>query len=70
MTMTTYRVSGMTCDHCAAAVTGELTRLAGVRTVDVDVAAGLVRVEAAAPLDEEAVRAALDEAGYDLAGVG
>lgn len=66
---TTYQVSGMTCGHCASAVSGELTKLAGVRTVDVDVATGAVRVDSEAPLDIEAVRAAVDEAGYDLVGV-
>lgn len=65
---TTYQVCGMTCGHCASAVTGELTKLAGVRTVDVDVPAGLVHVDSETPLDLEAVRAAVDEAGYELAG--
>ena len=64
--MTTYEVSGMTCAHCASAVSGELTKLAGVRTVDVDVATGLVRVDADRSLDLADVRAAVDEAGYEL----
>lgn len=68
MTTTTYQVSGMTCGHCASAVTGELTRLAGVRKVDVDVPTGLVHVEADAPLVTDEVRAAIDEAGYELVG--
>jgi copper chaperone CopZ len=63
---TTYEVSGMTCAHCAAAVSGELGRLAGVRTVEVDVPAGLVTVDADGPLDLALVRAAVDEAGYEL----
>jgi copper chaperone len=66
------RVTGMTCDHCAEAVTEELTRLDGVSDVHVDlVPAGesVVSVASAGPLAEEAVAAALDEAGgYRLAG--
>jgi copper chaperone CopZ len=63
---TTYAVTGMTCGHCAQAVTGELTTLPGVDDVQVDVATGAVTVTSAAPLDPEAVRAAVDEAGYEL----
>lgn len=66
MTETTYQVQGMTCDHCVRAVTGELTSLDGVTGVDVDLASGAVRVTSDAPLDEAAVRAAVDEAGYEL----
>lgn len=63
----TYHVTGMTCGHCVQAVTGELTRLPGVRHVRVDLATGQVTVESdgLVPLDE--VRAAVDEAGYALA---
>lgn len=64
---TTYTVTGMTCGHCAQAVTGELTALDGVVDVRVDVGAGAVTVTSAAPLDEAQVRAAVDEAGYQLA---
>jgi copper chaperone len=64
---TTYTVSGMTCAHCAQAVTGELTALDGVADVQVDVASGAVTVTSAEPLPEEQVRAAVDEAGYELA---
>jgi copper chaperone CopZ len=66
-----YPVTGMTCEHCAAAVTQELTALDGVHEVAVDLAAGgtsTVTVTSAAPLDREQVAAALDEAGdYRLA---
>lgn len=67
MTTTTYAVVGMSCQHCVDAVTAEVGRLAGVEQVDVDLAAGAVTVTSAAPLDLHEVRAAVDEAGYDLA---
>jgi copper chaperone len=62
-----YSVAGMTCGHCAAAVTEEISRLPGVSTVSVDVAAGTAEVTSDVPLDDEAVRAAVEEAGYQLA---
>ena len=71
MTTATYRVTGMTCDHCVRAVTGELEDLDGVREVTVDLHPGgesAVTVSSDAPLPAEAVTAALDEAGgYHLA---
>jgi copper chaperone CopZ len=66
MTESTYTVEGMSCDHCVAAVTGELRGLPGVTSVDVDLASGRVRVVSASPLDPSAVRAAIDEAGYEV----
>ena len=68
ITTTTYRVSGMTCDHCVRAVTTELVLLPGVRSVDVDLAEGAVTVTIDGPLDLEDVREAVDEAGYALEG--
>jgi copper chaperone CopZ len=72
MTTATYQVIGMTCEHCAHAVTGELRSLDGVSDVRVDLNPGgesAVTVSSAAPLTTEAVAAALDEAGdYQLAG--
>lgn len=66
----TYAVSGMTCGHCTAAVTSELTFLDGVTDVHVDLVAGgtsTVSVASQAPLDDIQVRAALEEAGeYQL----
>jgi copper ion binding protein len=59
-----YRVEGMSCDHCVAAVSQEVGRLPGVSSVDVDLGTKLVRVEGAG-LDDAAVVAAIDEAGYD-----
>ena len=63
----TDTVTGMTCGHCAQAVTTELTALPGVDGVQVDLATGAVTVTSAAPLAEDDVRAAVDEAGYELA---
>lgn len=70
MSTHTYAVSGMTCGHCAAAVTSELKSLDGVTDVHVDLVAGgtsTVTVASQAPLDDIQVRAALEEAGeYQL----
>jgi copper chaperone CopZ len=72
MTTATYHVTGMTCAHCAQAVTEELQSLDGVRGVTIDLHPGgesAVTVASDAPLTAEAVAAALDEAGdYELAG--
>ncbi len=68
MNTTTYRINGMTCGHCASAVTDELKGLEGVQEVTVNVDAGEATVVSAAPLAQEAVAAAVDEAGYTLAG--
>jgi copper chaperone CopZ len=62
----TYTVKGMTCSHCVNAVTEELTGLPGVEGVQVDLASGGVTVTSTAPLTDDAVRAAVDEAGYEL----
>ncbi len=70
-TTTNYPITGMTCGHCAGAVTDELTALPGVTEVNVDLAAGgtsTVTVTSDAPLRDEQVGGALDEAGdYHLA---
>lgn len=66
MTSTTYRVEGMTCDHCVRAVRTEVGAIEGVAEVEVDLATGEVAVTSAAPLDPAAVRTAVDEAGYEL----
>ncbi|POX39387.1 copper-transporting ATPase [Streptomyces sp. Ru73] len=65
---TTYKVTGMTCGHCEGAVKEEIGQLPGVSSVEAAASTGIVTVVSAAPLDEEAVRAAVDEAGYDLVG--
>jgi copper chaperone CopZ len=64
---TTWTVTGMTCGHCAASVTEEISEIAGVEDVAVVVETGAVTVTSAAPLDPAAVQAAVEEAGYALA---
>ncbi len=64
----TYAVEGMSCQHCVDAVTAEVGRLTGVEQVQVDLDAGAVTVTSTAALDLDAVREAVDEAGFDLAG--
>ncbi|MFJ3336806.1 heavy-metal-associated domain-containing protein [Streptomyces sp. NPDC086766] len=63
-----YQVRGMSCGHCEGSVSAELSELPGVTSVKALASTGEVRVVSAAPLDEEAVRAAVDEAGFELAG--
>ena len=62
----TYFVPGVSCGHCRAAITAEVEKLEGVSSVDVDLDAKRVAVSGA-ELDDAAVRAAIDEAGYDVA---
>ncbi|QXC59291.1 copper ion binding protein [Aquihabitans sp. G128] len=66
-TVATYAVSGMSCQHCIDSVTAEVGKLDGVAQVDVDLGAGTATVTSAAPLELDAVREAVDEAGFDLA---
>ena len=66
MSSTTYTVSGMTCSHCVSAVTEEVTKIPGVTDVQVDLDSGAVTVASGTTLDDDAVRAAVDEAGYEL----
>ena len=64
-------VAGMTCSHCVASVTEELTAIDGVENVTVDLNAGgmsRVTIHSAAPIDSDAVKAAVEEAGYTVAG--
>ncbi|MFJ4837534.1 heavy-metal-associated domain-containing protein [Streptomyces sp. NPDC088746] len=65
---TVYEVKGMTCGHCEGAVTEEVSGIEGVTSVQAEAATGRVTVTAAAPLTDDAVRAAVDEAGYELVG--
>ena len=68
MTTTSYTVVGMTCGHCVNAVTEEVSAVPGVTGVDVDLASGGLTVTSEAPVDESVVRAAVEEAGYEVAG--
>ena len=63
---TTYTVKGMTCDHCVLSVREEVEEVDGVTAVDVDLPSGRVVVSGAG-VDEAAVRAAVEEAGYEVA---
>jgi copper chaperone CopZ len=62
----TYTVPGMSCEHCRTAITAEVSLVSGVESVDVDLDAKLVSVRGSG-IDGAAVRAAIDEAGYDVA---
>ena len=69
-TTTTLAVAGMTCEHCVASVTEEVSELSGVSDVAVDLVAGgtsTVTVASDAPLDADALVGAVREAGYDVA---
>ncbi|HEV8625439.1 MAG TPA: heavy metal-associated domain-containing protein [Acidimicrobiia bacterium] len=68
MTEVTYSVTGMTCDHCVRAVETEVGKVAGVASVAVDLAVGLVTVQSQGPVDPAAVRTAVEEAGFEVAG--
>ena len=68
MSEQTWTVTGMTCQHCVASVTEEVGEVPGVREVAVDLASGVLTVRSDAPVAEAAVRAAVNEAGYQLAG--
>jgi copper chaperone len=66
MSQSTYTVNGMTCGHCVASVTEEITEIEGVTGVAVDLPTGAVTVTSNQPLDQAQVRAAVEEAGYQL----
>ncbi|WP_232246393.1 heavy-metal-associated domain-containing protein [Kitasatospora mediocidica] len=66
--ITTYTVTGMSCGHCEKSVSSEIATIAGVTQVAADAKAGTVTVSSQSPLDESALRAAIDEAGYELVG--
>ncbi|MGW1808558.1 heavy-metal-associated domain-containing protein [Streptomyces sp. NPDC002078] len=65
---TVYKVTGMSCGHCEGSVSGEISQLPGVSSVKAVASTGEVTVVSENPLDDEAVRAAVDEAGFELAG--
>ncbi|TDD61937.1 copper chaperone [Actinomadura darangshiensis] len=66
MSTATYTVTGMTCGHCVSSVTEEVQEITGVTGVDVDLPSGKVTVTSQAPLDDARVRAAVEDAGYQL----
>ncbi|NNM47809.1 heavy-metal-associated domain-containing protein [Knoellia koreensis] len=67
MSTATFTVVGMTCGHCVSSVTEEVTEVAGVTDVDVDLASGRLTVTSDIDIDETAVVAAVQEAGYQVA---
>lgn len=60
-----YRVSGMSCGHCEAAVRSEVAQIPGIEDVMVSAATGKLVVTSAQPIDADAVLGAVDEAGYE-----
>lgn len=63
------KIEGMSCGHCSAAVKKELEKIAGVSKVNVDLDAKQATLEAEAPVSDEMLRAAVDEAGYEVVGI-
>ena len=68
MTTSIYTVTGMTCSHCVASVSEEVGAIESVTDVAVDLPTGAVTVTSDRPVDDAQVRAAVEEAGYKLAG--
>jgi copper ion binding protein len=62
----TWQVTGMTCAHCVASVTEEVSAIDGVQDVQVSLDSGAVVVTSVEPLDRSVVAAAVEEAGYAL----
>jgi len=61
-----YTVTGMTCSHCVASVAEEVREIPGVSDADVVLDTGALTITSAEPIDETTVRAAVEEAGYEL----
>jgi copper chaperone len=68
MSTVTVTVAGMTCGHCVSSVRGEIGGLPGVSAVDVDLASGLVTIDSDGQLQTSAIKDAVEDAGYQLAG--
>ena len=68
MTTSTYTVVGMTCGHCVSSVTEEVSQVPGVTDVAVDLASGGLTVTSQTTVEDAAVQAAVEEAGYQVAG--
>ncbi|OKH78484.1 hypothetical protein EB73_38385 [Mycobacterium sp. SWH-M3] len=64
----TVTVSGMTCGHCVSSVREEIGGIPGVTAVDVDLASGRVTIASEGAVDQGAIKEAVEEAGYELAG--
>ena len=67
MSIQTFTVTGMTCGHCVASVTEEVSEVPGVDLADVVLETGALTVTSTEPVDAAAVRTAVEEAGYQLA---
>ncbi|MDQ4102992.1 MAG: heavy-metal-associated domain-containing protein [Actinomycetota bacterium] len=67
-TIRDYVVTGMVCQHCVSAVSQQIGAIEGVTNVEVDLTTGRVSVTSNRALDDAMVRAAIDEAGYEIAG--
>jgi copper ion binding protein len=65
---TSITVAGMTCGHCASSVREEIGDIPGVTAVDVDLSTGTVTIDSDSPVRSEAIKAAVEDAGYQLAG--
>jgi copper chaperone CopZ len=68
MSTTTVTVMGMNCGGCAASVREELGEIPGVHAVDVDLGTGTVIIQSESPVTDAAIKNAVEEAGYQLAG--
>ena len=68
MRTTTVTVTGMSCGHCATSVREEITDIPGVRAVDVDLASGNVTIDSDSVVEAAAIKTAVEDAGYQLAG--
>lgn len=66
MPSATFTVVGMTCGHCVMSVKREVGAIEGVTEIEVNLASGALTIDSEAPLDAEKVRAAVEEAGYEL----
>ncbi|MBB6345863.1 copper ion binding protein [Nonomuraea muscovyensis] len=67
-TTASYTVTGMTCGHCVSSVKEEVGEVPGVTAVEVDLATGLLTVRSESPVDQAKIVAAVEEAGYAVAG--
>jgi copper chaperone len=66
MSISTVTVVGMTCGHCVSSVRQEVGAIAGVTDVDVDLKSGRVTIDSTTPVHRDAIKRAVEEAGYEL----